>query len=94
MESKVGIIPHRSDKPKQSLWDIGTCKQKLVSEYLLYFENFAYNATFYSNISIFFSVLKRVKTYYVFRRHNGTWMTIAIGIAAYSASIGCSHRQA
>jgi hypothetical protein len=42
--------------------------------------------------------LKRVKTYYVFRRHNGTGMTIAIGIATYSdrhsASIGCSHRQA
>ena len=32
MESKVGIIPHRPDKPNQSLRDIGTCKQKRVSE--------------------------------------------------------------
>jgi hypothetical protein len=30
MESKLGI---------PSLRDIGTCKQKLASEYLLYFEN-------------------------------------------------------
>jgi hypothetical protein len=39
MEIKVGIIPHRPDKPKQSLRDIGTCKQQLVSEYLLYFDS-------------------------------------------------------
>jgi hypothetical protein len=45
----MGIIPHRPDKPKQSLLDIETGKQKLVSEYLLYFENFAYNATLHSN---------------------------------------------
>jgi hypothetical protein len=32
MENKVGIIPHRPDKPNQSLRDIGTCKQKRVSE--------------------------------------------------------------
>ena len=40
MESKVGI---------PSLRDIGTCKQTLASEYLLYFENSAYNAILYSN---------------------------------------------
>jgi hypothetical protein len=33
MESKLGIPPLR---------DIGTCKQKVASEYLLYFENSAY----------------------------------------------------
>jgi hypothetical protein len=32
MKSKVGIIPHRPDKPNQSLRDIGTCQQKRVSE--------------------------------------------------------------
>jgi hypothetical protein len=39
MESKVGIISHRPDKTNPSLWDIGTCKQKPVSENLLYIEN-------------------------------------------------------
>ena len=46
---------------KPSLWDIGTCKQKLVSEYLLYFENFAYNATFYSNIRNIFQCFETRK---------------------------------
>jgi hypothetical protein len=40
MESKLGI---------PSLRDIGTCKQKLASEYLLYFENSACNVILYSN---------------------------------------------
>ena len=43
---------HGSDG-KQSgnsiMGDIGTCKQTLASEYLLYFENSAYNAILYSN---------------------------------------------
>ena len=79
MESKVGIIPHRSDKPKQSLRDIGTCKQKLVSEYLLYFENFAYNDTFYSNNRKIFQHFETCKD--LFTLHNGTVKPISLGIA-------------
>ena len=49
MDSKVGIISHRQGKTRPSLWDIGTCKPKIVSASLLYFENLSYNATLYSN---------------------------------------------
>jgi len=79
MESKVGIISHRPGKTNPSLWDIGTCKQKPVSENLLYIENWAYNATLYSNSRNNF---QRFET--CISRHNGTGKIIGLGIATYS----------
>ena len=63
MTSKVGIIPHRPGKPTPSLWDIGTCKQRLVSKYLLYFENLLTMPTSTATAERSFNVLKRAKTY-------------------------------
>jgi hypothetical protein len=92
MECKVGFISHRPGKTKPSLWDIGTCKQKLVSEYLLYFENLAYNDTLYSNSRKIFQGFETCKD--IFTLRNGTGKTNTIGIATYSqrhsASVGCS----
>jgi len=82
MESKVGIISHRPGKTKSPLWDIGTCKQKLVSEYLLYFENFVYNATFYSNSRNIFQCFETCKD--IFTHHNGSGMLMSLVIATYS----------
>jgi hypothetical protein len=57
MESKMGIISHKPCKTKSHLCKI----LELVSEYLLYFENFAYNATFYSNIRNIFQCFETRK---------------------------------
>ena len=88
----VGIISHRPGKTKPSLCDVGTCKQKMVSASLLYFENLPYNATLYSNNRTIFQRFDTCKD--IFTRHNVKGKTISLGIAAYSqrhsAPIGCS----
>jgi len=92
MESKVGIISHRPGKTKPSLWDVGTCKPKMVSASLLYFENLPHNATLYGNNRKIFQRFETCKD--IFMCHNVTGQTIGLGIAAYSqrhlAPIGCS----
>ena len=91
MESKVGIISHRPGKTKPSLWDVGTCRQKMVSASLLYFENLPYNANLYSNNRTIFQRFETCKD--IFTRHSVTGKIISLGIAANSQTFSSHWMQ-
>jgi hypothetical protein len=79
MESKVEIISHKPCKTKSHLCEtLELVNKNLYPNIYCILKILLTMPPSTATKEIFFSVLKRVKTYYVFRRHNGTGMTIAI----------------